>query len=85
MERLKDEAELAASETRQRVLAHTRDLLAVDEDAPRGRRVEPGDEPQQRGLAAPRRADDGDELTLGYLQVKLAQDGQALRAGLYGL
>src|SRR5687768_4805803 len=85
VERLEDEAELAAAQARERVLGHARDVLAVDEDAPRGRRVEPRDEAEQRRLAAPRGADDRDELAVWNRQVKLAQDGQALRAGLNGL
>ncbi len=85
VEGLEDEAELAAAEPRQRVLAHARNLFAVDENAPRRRRVKPCDETEQSGLAAARRPDDGDELAVGNLQVKLAQDGQTLRAGLNGL
>jgi hypothetical protein len=71
MERLEDEAELAAAQGGQSVLAHRGDLLAVDEDAAGGRRVEPGDEAEQRGLARARGADDGDELPVGDGQVKL--------------
>ena len=82
MERLEDEAELAAAQRGERVLAHACYLLAVDENPAGGRRVEPGDEAEQSGLAAARGADDRDELPVGNRQVKLAEDGQALGAGL---
>src|SRR5208337_4128041 len=38
------------------------DVLPRLDDAPAGRRIEPGDGAQQRRLAAARRADEGDEL-----------------------
>jgi hypothetical protein len=71
VERLEDEAELAPAQRGQGVLAHRGDLFAVDVDAAGGRRVEPGDEAEQSGLARARRADDGDELPVGDGQVEL--------------
>ena len=82
VERLEDKAELASSERGERVFAHACDLLAVDDNPPGGRRVEPGHKAEQSGLAAARGADDRDELPVGNRQVKLAENGQALRAGL---
>ncbi len=40
------------------------DVLTVEQDRARGRAVEPGDQPQKRGLAAARRAEKGEELAL---------------------
>ena len=40
------------------------DDLATDEDLPRGRRFEPGDHSEQRGLAAARRPEEDEELAL---------------------
>ena len=43
---------------------HRRHVLAVDQDPAGGRRLEAGEHPQQRGLAAARRAQQGEELAL---------------------
>ena len=43
--------------------------LAVDQRFARRRRLEAGDHPQQRRLAAPGRADDADERPLGDLEI----------------
>ena len=45
------------------------DLLALDEDPPGVDRLDQVDAPEQRGLAAPRGADEGDHLVLGDLEV----------------
>ena len=45
------------------------DAAAVEQHLAGGRLVEPGDDAQQRALAAARRAEDGDEVVLGDLQV----------------
>src|SRR4029453_6715931 len=44
------------------------------------RRVEPGDEREQRGLPAARRACDGDELPRGHEQVHVVEDCELLCA-----
>ena len=62
VEELKDEADLLAAQPRQRVLAEPRDVDAVDQHRSGGRRIEAGDEAEQRRLAAARRPDDGEEL-----------------------
>ena len=50
------------------------EMLAVaSSKVPGVRLVEPGDQPQQRALAAAAAADDGDELAGGDMQVKLVQ------------
>ena len=43
--------------------------LPVEHDAPAGRPVEPGDDPQQRGLSAARRAEDGDEVVVADAEI----------------
>ena len=54
MEELEDEADLRAAQPGERVLVERRDVDAVDEIVPVDRRVEPGDQAEQRGLAAAR-------------------------------
>ena len=63
MEELEDEPDLLAAETREPVLGQRRDVHAVDDDLPGRRRVEAGEQAEQRGFAAARRSDDRDELT----------------------
>ena len=52
---------------------HVVDQLAVDADLAAGRPVEPGDLPQQRGLAAAGRADEDHELAVDDLEVDVVQ------------
>src|SRR2546428_10020446 len=68
MEELEDESDLFASELRELILAKPRDVHAVDHDIARAWRVEPGDQAEQRGLAAARRPDDGDKLSVGDIE-----------------
>ena len=49
------------------------DAPAVEQHLAGGRPVEAGDDAQQRALAAARRAEDGDEVVLGDLEVGRAQ------------
>lgn len=49
------------------------DRLSIDAQAPRLRRRQPGDEAQQGGLAATRRADDGQRLEFRDRQGDIAQ------------
>ena len=49
------------------------DEFAADENVPRGRRVEPGDHPQKRGLAATRGADQNDKFSVLDRKADLAQ------------
>jgi hypothetical protein len=84
VERLEDEADFRAAQVCEVVLLHARGVLAVDEDVPR-RRIEPGDEREQRGLAAAGRADDRHELAAWDLEVHSVQDRQLLGAAGYDL
>ena len=62
VEELEDEPDLLAAQPRERVLVEPRDVDAVDEHVAGRRRVEAGDQAEQRGLAAARRPDDRHEL-----------------------
>ncbi len=55
-------------------IARRRD--AVDQDAAGGGRIQSREQPEQRGLAAARGPDDGDELARGDREVKGMEDGQ---------
>ena len=57
--------------------AGAHDAVAVDEDGARRGRVEPGDDVEQGGLAAPRGADEGHETAGRHVEVD-AVDGQHL-------
>ena len=48
------------------------DVVAVDQDRARGRLLEAGDHPQRRRLAAAARAEQGEELALGDVEIHLA-------------
>ena len=50
------------------------DAAIADDDVARRDRLESGDHPQQRGLAAPRRADQHRELAVGDVEVDAAHD-----------
>src|SRR5215510_7498847 len=67
MERLKNEADQPAAQLGQLVLTHSGDLALAQTDAARSRRVESGDQAEQRRFAATRRADDRDELAARYV------------------
>ena len=53
------------------------DVLAADEDRAGGRVAEAGDHPQRRGLAAARRAEQGEELAARDVEVEVVDDGGA--------
>src|SRR5439155_16685731 len=57
-------------------------LLAVDPDRARGRRKETGDDVQERGFPAPRRAQDADELALAHLEVEVLEHTDLAVLGL---
>ena len=67
---LEHEADMAlAGAARQRVLAVERHLAGV-------RPVEAGDDPQQRGLARPRRPEQRQQLAVGDLQIDAVERGE---------
>jgi hypothetical protein len=82
---LEDEPDARSPQPRQVVLAQRGDVDAVDQDAPARGRVEPGDQPEQRRLAAAGRADDRDHPALGDRQVGGMQDRQRAAAARHGL
>ena len=61
MEGLEDEADLRGPERARLVLAERGEIVAVEHDAAAGRPVEPGEQAEQRALAAARRAHDRHE------------------------
>jgi hypothetical protein len=72
-ERLEDERHDAPADPDQLALVHRRDLVSVDDDAARGRLVEAAEQVEERCLAAPRSAADGDELAAPDGKVDPAQ------------
>ena len=76
VEELEDDPDLLAAEPGERLLAERRDVDPVEPDVARGGRVQAGDEPEQRGFAAPRRASDGDRAATGDLERCRVQNGQ---------
>jgi hypothetical protein len=60
LERLEDEAEKPLPQGRARILVETGKCLAVEPHVATCRAVEPGEQPEQRGLARTGRADDRD-------------------------
>ena len=64
---------MAAAQPGQVVLAAAGDLLARHADVPLVGGVQPGDQVQQGGLAAPRRPHQGHELAFAHGQVHAAQ------------
>jgi len=62
-------------DTRQAVLAHLCDLVAVDNYIARRRRVEARDQPEQRRFTAARRSRNRDELSRGDIERDLVEGG----------
>jgi hypothetical protein len=60
MELLEDEADFLGAEAREAGFVEARDIDAVDERAPRSRRIEPAKNIDERGLARAGRPHDGD-------------------------
>ena len=79
MEELEDEADARAAQPRERVFVERGDVDAVEHDVPGRRRVEAGEQPEQRRLAAARRPGDRHDAPGLDGQVERMKDGQ--RAG----
>ena len=54
--------------------AHVGHVLAVDQDVAGGQVLEPGDQAQQRRLAAAGRADEDDELAVADVEIGAGND-----------
>jgi hypothetical protein len=61
LKRLEHEPHPLRAKRRAAVLVQRTEILAVDPDGPLRGPIEPGEQPQKRGLAAPRRPHDGQE------------------------
>ncbi len=69
VEKLEHHADFAAAIERQFALGESSDVASADPDRPGGRTVDSRDEVEERRLAAPRWADDGEELAGGDREV----------------
>ena len=79
LEALENEADLGGTDGSALVLADREQVDAIEADGSRRRRVEPGDQREQRALARPRCADDGDRALSGQGEIDLVENRQ--RAG----
>ena len=82
VEELEDHPDPAAAEPGQAGFAQRVHPLAGHGDRAAGRLVQPGDQVQQRGLAAARRAHHGDRLAVPDVQAQLGQGRLAARVTL---
>src|SRR5688572_15874180 len=82
MKELEDESDLFAAQPGQAVLSEPRDVHAVDQNLTRARGIEPGEQAEQRRLAAARRTNDGDELAGGDRVVQRMENRQRMVATL---
>src|SRR5215470_17848888 len=80
MEELEDESDLLSAQLRQRVLVESGDVHVVDEHGSGRRRVQAGDQPEERRLAAARWSDDRHELAVWDLECERVKNGQRLAA-----
>ena len=78
VERLVDHTDLLIAHLCQPGLAHRGDVDAVNQHLATGRVVQSGDDAEQRRLARPRRADDGDELAMLDAQADALEDINAI-------
>ena len=85
MEELEDEADARAAQLRERVLAERRDVDAVEDDVAGRRRVEAGEQAEQRRLAAARRPGDRHDPPGFDGQVDRMKDGQGTGAARHRL
>src|SRR5262249_27159530 len=81
---LKHEADLAPPHLRHLIFAEVRDVLAIENHLAGGRRIESGEQTEQRALAAARRSHDGGELAARNREVDALEDVDTVRAGVDG-
>jgi hypothetical protein len=75
VERLEDEADVRRPKPGPAILGKSEDVLAVQDHPTSARLVEPRQKAEKGRLAAPRRADDGQERLRGHLEIDFAQHG----------
>ena len=75
---LENEANLPTSDKSQFVFTQAGDVDAVNDDGPRSHRIEAGEQPQQRTLAAAGSAHDGNKLSRRNFKVDTAKDFDAM-------
>ncbi len=80
VEELEDEADLLPAQPGQPVLVERRDVGAVDHDPPGRRRVEAGNQAEQRRLPAAGRSGHREEPARGHVEIDRLEDGQRRRA-----
>src|SRR5207344_9413 len=85
MKKLKDEADALATETREGVFVESRDVHSVEDDASFRRRIEPRQEPEQRGLPAAGRTGDCQDASRRNREVEWVQDRQRAAAARHAL
>src|SRR5687767_1972346 len=85
MEKLEHEPDLLAAQPGEAVFRQPRDVDAVNQNRPGARRVESGEQPEQRRFPAARRPDDRDELPGPDGVVERMQDGERMAAAVHGL
>ena len=85
VEELEHDADVAAPQDRELVFALADELLARERHLAVGRRVEAGDDVEQRRLAATRRPHHRDELVRAHREVDAAQRAYRRALGLEGL
>jgi hypothetical protein len=83
--RLEDEPHLLRPKARPLPVGHPPDGVAVDPDLAVGEVVEAGEDVEERRLAAPGRAHDGDHLPAGYAEVHAPERPHPQAAGLVDL
>jgi hypothetical protein len=76
LEILEDESDGAIAQGCARIFIERAEFLAIEADCPRGRVIESGAEPKERGLSAPGRANDRTRVAGLKAEMNVAQDGQ---------
>src|SRR5690349_19288619 len=80
LEALEDEADLRPAKLRSLIFRQARQVGAVEQHRAAGGNIKAREESEQRGLAAPRWSNDGDESPVGHGERDIAQHGEPLLA-----